>query len=348
MPMFKALAACPDAVVIRPDMAKYGQVGRAVRAEMRKVSPLVEPLSIDEAFLDLGGLEALSGACPAQLLAGLAAQVEAAIGVTVSIGLSYNKFLAKIASDLDKPRGFAVLGRADAGDFLADKPVTLLWGVGAAFQRRLAADGITLIGQLRALDARELAARYGRFGARLAHLSRGEDERRVSPDNPARSISAETTFAEDESDYAALTRVLFPLCERVSARLKQSSLAAQTVSLKLKTADFRLRTRARRLHDPTQLADTLFRHGCALLKGEADGATRFRLIGIGADNLVDGAAADLPTLFDHEFERPRRLEQAIDSLRGRLGETSVRHGRDFLLPTRQRPGPAAPRRDDIA
>ena len=323
MPMFKALPLCPDAVVIRPDMAKYRVVGRAVRAEMERLTPLVEPLSIDEAFLDLTGTGALHGAAPSQLLAALALRIESSLGITVSIGLSYNKFLAKLASDLDKPRGFAVIGREEAAGFLADKPVGWLWGVGGAMQRRLAADGIMRIGQLAALDPRELATRYGRLGRRLGELARGEDERRVDPEGRARSISAETTFARDEADGEALARVLWPLCEKVSARLKQSALAAGTVTVKLKTADFRLRTRSRRLADPTQLADTLYRTARLLLAAEADGATRFRLIGVGADGLVDSAAADLPTLFD----RPKHLEQAIDDIRRRHGTTAVQRGR---------------------
>jgi DNA polymerase-4 len=323
MPMFKALAACPDAVVIRPDMAKYSAVGREVRAEMRRLTPLVEPLSIDEAFLHLGGTEALHDACPAQLLAGLAKRVETAHGITVSIGLSDNKFLAKIASDLDKPRGFAVLSRSEAAAFLAGKPVSLLWGVGAAMQRRLARDGITLIGQLAEIGERELASRYGRMGARLAHLARGEDDRAVLAHVPAHTISAETTLAQDECDASALTRALWPLCERLSARLKRASLAAGTVTLKFKTADFRLRTRSRRLEDPTQLADTLFHVTSGLLAGEIDGVTRFRLVGVGADNLSDSRAADPPTLFDS----PSRLEHAIDAIRGKLGEAAVQFGR---------------------
>ena len=327
MPMFKALAACPDAVVIRPDMAKYREVGRAVRAEMLRLTPLVEPLSIDEAFLDLSGTENLHGTAPAQLLAALARRVEAAHGITVSIGLSYNKFLAKLASDLDKPRGFAVLGRVEATGFLADKPVGWLWGVGGAMQRRLAADGITRIGQIRTLDERELVARYGRFGRRLFHLARGEDGRRVEPDGRARSISAETTFAHDEADAEALARALWPLCERVASRLKEAGLAAGTVTLKLKTADFRLRTRSRRLADPSRLAETMFQTARRLLEGEADGATRFRLIGIGADALVKGGAADMPTLFDDVGARPRRLAQAIEDLRERHGEGVLRRGR---------------------
>jgi DNA polymerase IV len=258
MPMFRALAACRDAVVIRPDMAKYRAVGREVRAEMRRLTPLVEPLSIDEAFLDLRGTEHLLGACPAQLLAGLAERVETVHGITVSIGLSDNKFLAKIASELDKPRGFAVLSGTEAPEFLARKPVSLLWGVGAAMQRRLARDGITLIGQLAEIGGSELTSRYGRMGARLAHLARGEDDRAVLSHAPDHTISAETTLAQDECDGSELSRALWPLCERLSARLKQASLAAGTITLKLKTADFRLRTRSRRIADPTQLAGTLF------------------------------------------------------------------------------------------
>jgi DNA polymerase-4 len=335
MPMFKALALCPEAVVIRPDMVKYREVGRAVRTQMQALTPLVEPLSIDEAFLDLSGPGAvngaangaLHGAAPAQLLVALARRIEATLAITVSVGLSYNKFLAKLASDLDKPRGFAVIGRAEATGFLADKPVGWLWGVGGAMQRRLAADGIMRIGQLCTLDPREIGQRYGRIGLRLAQLARGDDDRRVDPAGRARSISAETTFARDESDGEALARTLWPLCEKIAVRLKQSALAAGTVTLKLKTGDFRLRTRSRRLADPTQFADTIYRTARHLLLAEADGATRFRLIGVGADGLAPGAAADLPTLFDHESRHLQHLEEAIDDIRRRHGAGAVQFGR---------------------
>jgi DNA polymerase-4 len=327
MPMFRALAACPEAVVIRPDMGKYRDVSHAVRSEMQRLTPLVEPLSIDEAFLDLRGTERLHGAAPAQLLAALARRVEARLGVTLSIGLSYNKFLAKLASDLDKPRGFAVIGRAEAISFLADKPVGWLWGVGGAMQRRLAANGIARIGQLAALDPSELATRYGRIGQRLAQLARGEDNRRIDPAGQARSISAETTFAEDQSDVEALARAMWPLCEKVATRLKQAGLAAGTVTLKLKTADFRLRSRSRRLADPSQLADTLFRTARHLLASEADGTTRFRLIGVGADNLVLGDAADPPGLFDKAVGGGRQLAEAVDDIRRHYGDSAVVRGR---------------------
>jgi DNA polymerase IV len=296
MPMFKALKACPDAVVIPPDMGKYRAVGREVRDLMLATTPLVQPLSIDEAFLDLAGTERVHGGPPARTLALLARRIEREIGVTASIGLSYNKFLAKIASDLDKPRGFAVLGRGEALDFLAGKSVGLIWGVGAALQQRLAGDGITTIAELRQRGERELTLRYGAIGRRLARFSRGEDDRAVDPDAPTKSVSVETTFARDIAAYEALAAQLEPLCNSLAGRLARAGFAAAGVTLKLKTADFRVLSRSRRLADPTQRADTLYRAALPLLRAAADG-TLFRLIGIGADRLAEPARADPPDLF---------------------------------------------------
>ena len=296
MPMFKALKACPDAVVIPPDMAKYRVVGRQVRALMRETTPLVEAVSIDEAFLDLTGTETVHGGVPARTLALLAERVEREIGITVSIGLSFNKFLAKVASDLDKPRGFAAIGRGEAVSFLSGKPVGLIWGVGPALAQRLARDGITRIGQLHDIKESELAGRYGAIGHRLARFARGEDDRRVVVDAPTKSISAETTFARDLRAQGDIAHELRPLCETVAQRLRKAGLAAAGVALKLKTADFKLRTRARRLADPTQLADTLYRNVLVLLEREIDGSA-FRLVGVGAESLAAARLADPPDLF---------------------------------------------------
>ena len=297
MPMFKALKACPEAVVIQPDMAKYRAVGRQVHELMRATTPLVQPLSIDEAFLDLSGTERLHGGPPARTLALLARRIEREIGVTVSIGLSYNKFLAKIASDLDKPRGFAVLGRGEALDFLGPRSVALIWGVGAALQQRLARDSITTIAELRQRPERELVARYGAIGRRLARFARGEDDRAVDPDLPVKSISAETTFDRDIAAAAGLAAELRPLCDSLARRLVRAERAAAGITLKLKTADFRLLSRSRRLADPTQRADAIYRAALTLLQEEADGHTAFRLIGIGSDRLAEAALADPPDLF---------------------------------------------------
>ena len=326
MPMFKALKACPDAVVIRPDMRKYVAVGREVRALMLETTPLVEPLSIDEAFLDLSGTERLHGASPARTLVRLIRGIEETLGITASVGLSYNKSLAKIASDLDKPRGFAVIGRAEAQSFLEDQLVGLIWGVGKALQRRLTGDGIRTIGQLRALDEGALTARYGAIGKRLAHFCRGEDNRQVNPHGAAKSISAETTFNTDLADLDALKARLWPLCEKVSRRLKSKDLAGLTVTLKLKTAGFDSRTRATTLDAPTQLAETLYRSGEPLLAREIDG-TAFRLIGIGVSRLGNADMADPLDLLDPDAAHRAKIERTIDELRARLGEDAIGKGR---------------------
>jgi DNA polymerase IV len=322
MPMFEARRLCPHASVVRPDMEKYARVGRQVRELMFKLTPLVEPVSIDEAFMDLSGTARLHGMSPAKALAGFAGEVETSLGITVSIGLSCNKFLAKIASDLDKPRGFAVLGSTEAAAFLAPKPVTLIFGVGKMAQQRLGRDGLRTIGDLQRASESELRRRYGVEGARLARLARGLDERPVRAEREAKSISAETTFDRDIADFRPLELRLWRLAEKVSARLKSNGLAGSTVTLKLKTADFRIRTRAQSLSHPTQLAGRIFAAGRELLARETDG-TMFRLIGIGLSALCDADGADFADLIDR---RSAEAEQAIDRLRERFGDEAVIKG----------------------
>lgn len=326
MPMFKALKLCPEATVIRPDMEKYRVVGVQVRALMRDVTPLVEPLSVDEAFLDLSGTETLHGGWPAWTLARLCRRIEESVGITASVGLSYNKSLAKIMSDLEKPRGFAVIGRAEAVEFLAAKPISLIWGVGPALGKRLEGDGIATIGALRTRDEAELVARYGAMGRRLARFARGEDSRPVEPHAAAKSISAETTFDEDLADLDALAGVLWGLAEKVARRLKDAELGAGAVTLKLKTAGFRTITRSRTLPAPTRLAEVLYRTGRALLEREADGRA-FRLIGIASANFVDAALADPPDLAEPDKERWARIETAVDTVRSRFGGEAIAKGR---------------------
>jgi len=322
MPMFEARRLCPHASVVRPDMEKYARVGRQVRELMFKLTPLVEPVSIDEAFMDLSGTARLHGMSPAKALASFAGEVETSLGITVSIGLSCNKFLAKIASDLDKPRGFAVLGGTEAAAFLAPKPVTLIFGVGKMAQQRLARDGLRTIGDLQRASESELRRRYGVEGARLARLARGLDDRPVRAEREAKSISAETTFDRDIADFRPLELRLWRLAEKVSARLKTNALAGSTVTLKLKTADFRIRTRAQSLSHPTQLAGRIFAAGRDLLARETDG-TMFRLIGIGLSALCDADGADFADLIDR---RSAEAEQAIDRLRERFGDEAVIKG----------------------
>ncbi len=328
MPMFKALELCPQAVVIKPNMEKYARVGREVRTLMHELTPLVEPLSIDEAFLDLSGTERLHKAPPAIVLARFAQKVEKEIGISVSIGLSYCKFLAKIASDLEKPRGFSVIGEAEALEFLRDKPVSTLWGVGKSLAARLEGDGIRTIGQLQTMDEDVLMKAYGMMGQRLYRLSRGQDNRKVEPEHDMKSVSAETTFNTDLSQREDLVPILRALSEKVSRRLKTYNLAGRTIVLKLKSRDFRLRTRNRQLPDPTQLADRIFRTGLDLLERELDG-THFRLIGIGVSDLSESDRADPPDLIDVQATKRAVAESAIDKLRSKFGLKAVETGYTF-------------------
>ncbi|MGA3304029.1 MAG: DNA polymerase IV [Methylovirgula sp.] len=298
MPMFKALAACPNAVVIRPDMAKYGRVGREIRALMQELTPLVEPLSIDEAFL---------------------------LGLTISVGLSYCKFLAKIASDLDKPRGFTVIGRAEAKEFLSERPVTLIFGIGRTAEARLARDGFHKIGDLQQRSEADLMRLYGQEGRRLWQLSQGIDQRKVEPERKVKSISAETTFDTDIAKEDELAPILYRLCERVSARLKKADLACRSVTLKLKAADFTLRTRAHSGLAPTQLPGRLFAPAVKLLKGELDG-TRYRLLGLAAGDLCPADLADRGDLVDTDVARDRAEDKAIDQIRSKFGAAAIVKG----------------------
>ncbi len=328
MPMFKALQACPDAVVIAPNFAKYNAVSRQIRILMETLTPLVQPLSIDEAVLDLSGTEALHGAPPAAVLARFARAVEAELGVTISIGLAPNRLLAKIAVGRDKPRGFAVIGAAEARALLAPEPVRLLPGVGPALAKKLAAFGITSLGHLQALSDRDALRRLGDDGPALVHRARGEDTRPVDPARETKSISAETTFATDLASCAALEHELWPLAEKLAYRLRQQGFCAAGVVLKLKTAGFAQRTRAMRLSSPTVLPDTLFAAATALLAKEIDGTT-FRLIGIGANGLLALDLADRPDLADPDTPRRAATQAAIDRLRNKFGASSVMRGRGW-------------------
>jgi len=328
MPMFKALKACPDAVVIRPDFPKYVAASRQVRTLMAALTPLLQPLSIDEAVLDLAGTEALHGAPPAAVLAAFARQVEQQIGITVSIGMAPNRLLAKIAAGRDKPRGFAVIGAAEAAELLAPEPVRLLPGIGPVLARRLEAMGITRLGQLQALSDRDAVRRLGEDGPALVRRARGEDVRRVDPGRDTKSISAETTFDSDLFLVEDLERPLWRLAEKLARRLKENEVAAAGVVLKLKTAQFAIRTRAARLPSPTALPDRLFFAARDLLVREATG-TAFRLIGIGASALVPMEEADRGDLADVATPRLAAAQVAIDTLRERYGARAIGRGRGF-------------------
>jgi len=325
MPMFKALKACPQAVVIKPDFSKYKFESRRILGMAGELTPLIQNLSLDEAWMDLSGTERLHGAPPALTLAKLQARIEAETGLTVSIGLSANKFLAKIASDLDKPRGFSVIGAQEAQSFLAVRPVSILPGVGPAMAASLQKAGFRTVGDLARADLKDLAGRWGAHGLRLHELAHGRDSRHVNPDEDRKGISAETTFNEDLTAIGELEDRLAPLCEKVARKARETGVAGRVVTLKLRATDFRIVTRRKTLPVATQTARTLFAVGRELLAREA-GSKPWRLIGIGIADLVDAEGSDTD-FFAGDERKARAGEATLDALRARFGAEAVTSGR---------------------
>ncbi|MDP7151451.1 MAG: DNA polymerase IV [Paracoccaceae bacterium] len=329
MPMFQALKACPDAVVIKPRMSLYVEVSKQVRKMMDELTPSVEPLSLDEAFLDLTGTGKLHGHPPAVMLAKLTKRMKDELGITGSIGLSHNKFLAKIASDQDKPRGFHVIGKAETQAFLSRQKVGIIWGVGQATQASLERAGIRMISDLLRWEKEDLIARFGQMGERLYYLARGQDRRRVSPHAPVKSISNETTFFEDTSDIDLLDGHIWRLAENVADRAKAKAQAGRVVTLKLKTGDFKTLTRRVTLPDATQSADRIYRTARALFD-QAGHKGPFRLIGVGVSHIVAEDQADIaPDLLDSDSGKRVQVEKATDKIRARFGSDAILKGRSL-------------------
>ncbi|MGR3637863.1 MAG: DNA polymerase IV [Shimia sp.] len=329
MPMFQALKLCPDAVVIKPRMSVYVEISREIRKLMDEMTPVIEPLSLDEAFMDLSGTERLHGAPPAVMLARLTKRMKDELGITGSIGLSHNKFLAKVASDLDKPRGFSVIGEAETADFLHDKPVRLIWGIGPVAQESLDRAGIRTFTDLLRWEQDDLIARFGNMGYRLWHLARGQDKRRVSSNAPMKSISNETTFFEDTSNLDVLDGHIWRLAEKVSDRAKAKDLAGRVVTLKLKRANHSAISRRLSLRDATQMADIVYRTARGLFEQVGDQGP-YRLIGVGLADLVPAERADLSgDLLDPQAGQRAKAERATDEIRKRFGSDAILKGRSM-------------------
>jgi DNA polymerase-4 len=296
MPMARALQLCPDAVVIPPNMEKYQRDSGRIRALMQEAAERVEQVSIDEAYLDFGEPAARSEP-PARSLARLSLQIEKRVGVTVSIGLGANKMLAKLASDMNKPRGFAVIGRDDALDVIGPKPISVLPGVGPVMSRRLEELGLTRVSDLWQAKEDDLIHRFGLWGRRLVTLSRAEDNRRVAAArHKSVTIAAETTFEGDLRRFEQIDPILARMCEILAGRLSRARLAAGGLTLKLRRADRRIITRACKLYQPTARADLIWRAASPILAAETDG-TPYRLVGVTATRLVSETLADPPDLF---------------------------------------------------
>ena len=328
MPMYKALKLCPSATIIKPNMSKYRDASRKIQNLMNQLTPLTEPISLDEAFLDLSGTKKLHKKIPAVLLAELSKKINQEVGISVSIGLSYNKFLAKICSDLDKPKGFSLLGRGDSKKFLSSQPVEILWGVGKILKRKLNDDGIKTISQIEELGIKEVINRYGSIGSHIYSLSQGKDLRRVVPQRQIKSISHETTFENDISDKEVLEKKLWSLCEKVSKRSKEKGLGGQTITLKLKTKEFKLISRSCTIDEPTQIGELIFQNSKTLLDRE-DEKIKYRLIGVGISNLKDSELCDLYDLINISKTKNAKIEYAIDDIRNKFGKDLIKKGRSI-------------------
>jgi len=329
MPMFQALKLCPEAIVVRPRMSVYSSVSRDIRQMMKDMTPAIEPLSLDEAFLDLSGTERLHGEPPALQMARLVSRMEKELGLSGSVGLSHNKFLAKIASDLDKPRGFSVIGKADTDTFLKGKPVSLIWGVGKAFQATLERDGIRNFTDLLRWDRKDLGQKYGSMGDRLWHLARGMDYRRVSSNAPMKSISNETTFFEDTADLSTLDGHIWRLSEKVADRAKAKDVTGRIVTLKVKQSNHQTLTRRTSLQDPTQIADKVYTTARALLENVMDKGP-FRLIGVGISHLEDQGGRDsYGDLLDADARQREKAERVSDEIRKKFGDEAIVKGRSL-------------------
>ena len=328
MPMYKALKLCPEAIIIKPNIQKYKKASDKINKLMKEMTPLVEPLSLDEAFLDLSGTSRLHKKIPAVLLAELSKKIIKEVGISVSIGLSYNKFLAKICSDIDKPRGFSIINKKEAPNYLQNKPVELLWGVGKTLKNKLNNDGIKTIGQIKEMKLNEVISKYGAIGSHIFKLSNAEDNRVIKPFRKVKSISHETTFDKDTNDEVFLKKILWDLCEKVSNRSKNKGLGGNTINIKIKTKDFKLISRSITIDEPTQIAEIIFQAAKLLLLREIN-TNKFRLLGVGLSNLKEAEICDLYDLINIDSNRDKKIEFAIDSIRDRFGTNLIKKGRSI-------------------
>ncbi len=331
MPAVRAKRLCPQAVFLRVDTPKYASVSREVMQILQDVTPLVEPLSLDEAFLDVTGSQALLGDAVG-IARTLKARIREELELTASVGVAVNKLLAKLASDLEKPDGFVVVPEGREAEFIAPLPISRLWGVGPATAARPEAVGLRTIGQVAQCPATLLRAQLGNQAEGLQQLARGLDDRPVVPDQEAKSISSETTFAEDTDDAEFLYRVLLELADDVGERLRKARRVARTVSLKLRFPDFTTLSRDATLSEPTVAGLVIYEQARLLLARANPRGRKVRLIGVGVTNL---AAERQLALFDEAPRRVERAEQAMDELRERFGHDAVR--RAALLRERPRP-----------
>jgi DNA polymerase-4 len=326
LPMSTARRLCPHAVFLPVRMKDYAAVSRQIRDIFLSFTPLVEPLSLDEAFLDVRGCEGLFGSA-AETARQIKERVKKESGLTASVGVAPNKFLAKLASDHGKPDGFVVLLPEAVTGFLNPLTVSRLWGVGAKAEQRLKALGVHTIGQLAALPQRVLVDHFGAVGHHLWQLAHGEDERGVVPDREAKSVSTETTFAQDLGDREVLRIWLLDLVDHLASRLRHEGLWARTIDVKIRSSDFRTRVRAHALPEPTNATDALWQAAADLFERSL---TRdllpVRLLGVGVTRLTRAPVVQHGLFDGDQRERQGQLDQTVDAIRHQFGSDAIQRG----------------------
>ena len=327
MPMAQALRRCPHAAVLPVRMERYAEVSHVIGAIFERYTPLVEPISLDEAFLDVTGSTNLFGSAE-QIGWTIKDEIREQTHLTASVGIAPNKFLAKLASDLDKPDGFVTIDEPNKQRILDPLPVGRIWGVGKVTEKALRTHGIDTIAQLRRSTPAELEAIVGHGAAELLRLARGEDDRAVEPDRQRKSLSSEQTFATDVSDAAVLLSVLLEQVEEVAHRLRRKHLKARTVTLKLRYGDFRTVTRSDTLGEATNVTQSLWEAAERIFRRwRARSAGPLRLLGMGASGLEDERAGQQLLFADPREEKLKKLDEAVDRIRDRYGKNAVRRGR---------------------
>ena len=337
MPTFQAKKLCPHITVIKPRMDHYVQVSRQIRSLMLELTPLVEPLSIDEAFLDLSGTKSLHKASPAEMLMRLQQRIASEIGITVSVGLAANKSLAKLASDQDKPDGFFVLNQERAEAWLAPRPVSTIYGIGKSAAQKLIHAGLTSCADIAQADLSRLTPLLGKQALFIQNLSKGIDNRPISIERDTKSVSSETTFSDDLSTKEELLPILERQSQRVSRRLKEKALQGQVVTLKLKSARFETVTRQKTLPSATDKAHEIFEVAAKLLVNEVSAHKKWRLLGVGVDGFQTGEQnADFFAALEPSHARKDQLEKALDDVHAKFGDDVVFSGRQMTSKSKRR------------
>jgi DNA polymerase-4 len=326
MPISTARRLCPQGIFVPVRMGHYAQISRQIREIFLSMTPLVEPLSLDEAFLDVRGCEGLFGPAP-DMARQIKSRIRAETDLIASVGVAPNKFLAKLASDLGKPDGLVVVQAETVADFLTPLPVSRIWGVGAKAEKRLHALGIRTIGQLAATPEQTLIDHFGEVGRHIWQLAHGQDDRQVVPDREAKSISTETTFVADIGDREVLRACLLDLVDHLAMRLRQQDVRARTIDVKIRSSDFRTITRAQALAEPTNGTDALWQAALPLFeKSLSPDLLPVRLLGVGAARLTRDVAIQGDLFENPVRQKQSALDQTVDAIRGVFGKDAIQRG----------------------